>query len=225
MSAATGITPALSTPVLASDCCIRPSSPTACCWLFPNPAGTFEGAIYIIMRKNNINERIIKYYMEKSERLNLEQMIKETDEIDNTEQIKKLKHSIKIKEDVNVFVKLNKKYKRMRNNNKKMYMQIMMKNCNFLWTNYTNIFNRLVKEELDLNILYNFINTLSLVEDGELSQHDASVKIGQLLKELYIDSAVKRQDKIDKRNNKGKEKVIKPDKNISWRDYKEQLKN
>jgi len=163
--------------------------------------------------------------MEKSERLNLEQMIKETDEIDNTEQIKKLKHSIKIKEDVNVFVKLNKKYKRMRNNNKKMYMQIMMKNCNFLWTNYTNIFNRLVKEELDLNILYNFINTLSLVEDGELSQHDASVKIGQLLKELYIDSAVKRQDKIDKRNNKGKEKVIKPDKNISWRDYKEQLKN
>ena len=101
----------------------------------------------------------------------------------------------------------------------------MMKNCNFLWTNYTNIFNRLVKEELDMNILYNFINTLSLVEDGELTQHDASVKIGQLLKELYIDSAVKRQDKIDKRNNKVKDKVIKPNKNISWQAYKEQLKN
>ena len=163
--------------------------------------------------------------MEESHRLNLEQMINETDEIDNTEQIKNLKHSIKIKADVDVFVKLNKKYKRMRNDNKKMYMQIIMKNCNFLWTNYTNIFNRLVKEELDLNILYNFINTLSLVEDGELTQHDASVKIGQLLKELYIDSAVKRQDKIDKRNNKVKDKVIKPNKNISWQAYKEQLKN
>ena len=91
--------------------------------------------------------------MEESHRLNLEQMINETDEIDNTEQIKILKHSIKIKADVDVFVKLNKKYKRMRNDNKKMYMQIIMKNCNFLWTNYTNIFNRLVKEELDLNIL------------------------------------------------------------------------
>jgi hypothetical protein len=101
----------------------------------------------------------------------------------------------------------------------------MMKKCNFLWTNYTNIFNRLVKDELDLNILYNFINTLSLVEDGELSQHEASVKIGQLLKELYIDSAVKRQDKIDKRNDKGKEKTIKPMKNISWQAYKETLKN
>ena len=163
--------------------------------------------------------------MEESHRLNLEQMINETDAEDNTEQIKKLKHSIKIREDVKVFVKLNKKYKRMRNDNKKMYMQIMMKNCNFLWTNYTNIFNRLIKDELDMNILYNFINTLSLVEDGELSQHEASVKIGQLLKELYIDSAVKRQDKIDKRNDKGKEKTIKPMKNISWKDYKEQLKN
>ena len=91
--------------------------------------------------------------MEESHRLNLEQMIKETDAEDNTEQIKKLKHSIKIREDVKGFVKLNKKYKRMRNDNKKMYMQIMMKNCNFLWTNYTNIFNRLVKDELDLNIL------------------------------------------------------------------------
>jgi len=163
--------------------------------------------------------------MEESHRLNLEQMINETDAEDNSEKIKKLKHSIKIREDVRVFVKLNKKYTRMRNDNKKMYMQIMIKKCNFLWTNYTNIFNRLVKDELDLNILYNFINTLSLVEDGELSQHEASVKIGQLLKELYIDSAVKRQDKIDKRNDKGKEKTIKPMKNISWQAYKETLKN
>ena len=45
--------------------------------------------------------------MEESHRLNLEQMINETDAEDNSEKIKKLKHSIKIKEDVKVFVKLN----------------------------------------------------------------------------------------------------------------------
>jgi len=164
-------------------------------------------------------------YMEKSQRLNLEEMIRESDAEDNTEKIKKLKHSIKIREDVKMFVELNKKYKRMRNENKNMYMQIMMKKCNFLWSNYTNIFNRLIKDELDLNILHNFINTLSLVEDGELSQHEASVKIGQLLKELYVDSAVKRQDKIDKKNKGKVEKSIKPKNKISWYEYKSQLKN
>ena len=102
---------------------------------------------------------------------------------------------------------------------------MMITHMNFLWTNYTNIFNRLIKDELDLKILSKFISVLSLVEDGKLNQHDASVQIGEILKSLYIDSAVKRQEKVDKRNDKisKKEKIIKPKKNISWADYKARL--
>ena len=165
--------------------------------------------------------------MQQSQSLNLEQMLKETDAEDNTEKIQKLKHSKLIKLDIETFKKISKKYRRMKNDNKKMYTQIMIKNCNFLWTNYTNIFNRLIKEELDLTILAKFIHNLELVEDGKQNQYEASVKVGQLLKELYIDSAVKRQEKVDKRNDKlsKKDKIIKPKKNISWADYKSQMKN
>ena len=165
--------------------------------------------------------------MQQSQRLNLEQMIKETDAEDNTDKIKKLKHSKKIKQDIETYKKINKKYKRMKRDNKKMYCQIMMTQCNFLWTNYTNIFNRLIKDELDLDILSKFIHNLALVEDGKQNQYEASVKVGQLLKELYVDSAVKRQEKIDERNDKisKKDEIIKPNKNISWSDYKSQLKN
>ena len=165
--------------------------------------------------------------MQQSQRLNLEQMIKETDAEDNTEKIKKIKDIKKIKENIKTFKKLNEKYKRMKTENKQIYSQIMIKNCNFLWTNYTNIFNRLIKDELDLDILSKFIYNLSLVEDGKQTQHEASVQIGQLLKELYVDSAVRRQEKIDKRNEKVSkaDEIIKPKKNISWAEYKSKMKN
>jgi|UniRef100_A0A6C0BYV7 hypothetical protein len=163
--------------------------------------------------------------MDESQRLNLEEMLKHSDVEDNTDKIRKLKHSSKIKEDVETYIKLNKKYERMKKNNKKIFNQMMITHMNFLWTNYTNIFNRLIKDELDLKILSKFISVLSLVEDGKLNQHDASVQIGEILKSLYIDSAVKRQEKVDKRNDKisKKEKIIKPKKNISWADYKARL--
>ena len=96
----------------------------------------------------------------------------------------------------------------------------MISKCNFLWNNYTNIFNRLMKDEIDVNILYKFIDKLREIEDGITDQHTASVDIGKILKELYIDSALKREKKFEASNNKNKPKERKPVKNISWKQYK-----
>ena len=41
-----------------------------------------------------------------------------------------------------------------------------------------------MKDELNLNILRKFIDTLREVEDGALDQHEASVKIGEILKPI-----------------------------------------
>jgi len=59
------------------------------------------------------------------------------------------------------------------------------------------------------------VSILKEIEDGKLDQHEGSVKVGQILKELYIDSAL-REDK--KRHNK-KHKYRKS-KNVSWSDFK-----
>ena len=90
----------------------------------------------------------------------------------------------------------------MKNTNFKLYKNILEQKCGFLWQNYTNLFNRLIKDELNLNILSAFINTLKQIEDGELDQHEASYKIGDVLKKMYIDSAMTRQKKIDDRTCK-----------------------
>ena len=134
--------------------------------------------------------------MDDKQRLNLQEMIKAYDADDNTSKIRQLKHSRLIRDEVEKMVNLKKKYNRMATFDSKKFEKIVISHCNFLWTNYTNIFNRIMKDELNLNILRKFIDTLREVEDGDLDQHEASVKIGEVLKQLYIDSALQREKKI-----------------------------
>ena len=53
--------------------------------------------------------------------------------------------------------------------------QMCMKRANFLYTNYTNIFNKLVKGELNLEILGRLIMILQKIEKGECDQHEKLV--------------------------------------------------
>lgn len=155
--------------------------------------------------------------MDKSQRLHLQKMLDANNVQDKTPMIKKLKHSKLILDDVNKLIELKKKYARLNN-----LSDICFKQCNFLSTNYTDIYNKLYKDELNINILYKFIEQLRLIEEGIQDQHEASYNIGKLLKELYIDSALKKADKLT-----SKEKVItyRKGKNISWTTFKNREKN
>ena len=158
--------------------------------------------------------------MDDKQRLNLQEMIKAYDADDNTSKIRQLKHSRLIRDEVEKMVNLKKKYNRMMTFEPKKFEKIVISHCNFLWTNYTNIFNRIMKDELNLNILRKFIDTLREVEEGGLDQHDASVKIGEVLKQLYIDSALQREKKLDVEDKKRAPKHKKPVNNISWVKFK-----
>lgn len=158
--------------------------------------------------------------MDEKQRLNLQEMIKGFDADDNTSKIRELRHSRLIKENVETMLILKKKYQRMSLVEPKKFEKILVSKCNFLFNNYTNIFNRIYKDELNINILRHFIDTLRQIEDGEIDQHEASVKVGEVLKQLYIDSALQREKKIDSKNKKSKPKFKKPVNNISWNKFK-----
>jgi hypothetical protein len=159
-------------------------------------------------------------FMNDKNRLNLQEMIKGFDADDNTSKIRSLKHSDKIKNDVQKMGNLKKKWSRMRANEPKKFEKLVLSHCNFLWNNYTNIFNRLMRDELDEKILYAFIHKLKEVENGEIDQHTASVHIGQILKEMYIDSALKREEKYkdEEIGEKKKERKVRHD--IGWSQFK-----
>jgi len=83
------------------------------------------------------------------------------------------------------------------------------------------------KDEIDLSILGRLLGVLKLIEDGKVGQHEASVEVGKLLKQIYIDSALKKSEKLDKQyDSKGDSKgdnaaaMLPPAKKLSWKQYK-----
>ena len=157
--------------------------------------------------------------MDDNERIKLDQMLKDNDVENNTKKIRELKHSGRIMEDVRKMVELKKNYARLRQSNPKQYEQMALKRCNFLFTNYTNIYNRLYKDQLDLNILTQLVNVLKNIEEGNMDQHEGSFEVGKILKKMYVDSALKQEEQREK---SGKNKVAKkkgPKHNISWKQF------
>jgi hypothetical protein len=155
--------------------------------------------------------------MDDNARLQLQKMIKANDVEDQTGLIRELKHSHQLKSDINGLIFLKAKHR----NNQELIVTEAMTECNFLFTYYTDIFNKVRKDEIDLNILFKFIDVLRQIEDGELDQHEGSFVVGKLLKELYVDSALRKADKLNEEHEKAKpiEKVVEPI-NISWKQFK-----
>ena len=156
--------------------------------------------------------------MDDKQRLDLSKMLKEYQTEETTDKIRQLKHSKKIKEDVTVMMNLKNKYSRMEKNENSRFKDLCTSHCSFLFNNYTNLFNKLFKNELDLNILSQFLHVLSNIEAGTIDQHEGSYMVGQVLKKMYIDSALKHE-----KNMEGKDKKKEPKrkaKNISWNEYK-----
>lgn len=153
------------------------------------------------------------YIMNDNERLQLQKMIKANDVEDQTHQIRKLKHSAQLKEDITNFLLLKGKY------SKEELFEISIQKCNFLFTNYTDIYNRIKNDEINIELLFQFLKVLSDIENGELDQHEGSFIVGKILKEIYIDSALKKAEKIDNIYNNQKEEMIQPI-SIHWKDWK-----
>ena len=60
---------------------------------------------------------------------------------------------------------------------------------------------------------------LEQIEQGKIDQHEASVKVGTHLKELYIDSALKKAEKNDAKEKDNETNI--EFENITWNDFKQ----
>ena len=145
------------------------------------------------------------FKIDEKTRLNFEKMMKEEGIENNTTKIRSLKHSKKIREQVTTMVNLRNKYSRL---DKDLMNRMIDSKCVWLYKNYSNLFLKLKKNQLNLQILDKFLSTLSEIEEGTLDQHEGSVKVGQLLKQLYIDSAIKNKKQMEEKDKKRKKKGV-----------------
>jgi hypothetical protein len=142
--------------------------------------------------------------MDAQQRLKLHELIKQNDSVNNTELIRELKHSHKIRTDVDKMEAL-----KALHDTYEILERECVKNCYFLYENYTHIFMRLIKNRVDIDVLHTFLDTLQAIEDGKLDQHEASFEIGTLLKRMYVDPRLEET-----------KPQYTPANNISWQEFK-----
>ena len=157
--------------------------------------------------------------MNNLDKLELKKLLDDSNYEDNTEHIRNVKHSILIRDDIRTIEKYKKVHSEMRKTDPEQFFNLCYSQCNFLFNNYMDIFNKVYNDEIDILIMSKLLGVLKLIEEDKIDQHAGSVAVGQLLKELYLDSAVKRGDRIDKELGKEAPIMIEGRK-ISWREYK-----
>ena len=153
---------------------------------------------------NNDNDNNDSTILDTQQRLDLAALIKANDTDDCTEEIRSKKQSVLIRNDVKQMVYLKQKYERLSKSNPNEFDAICVKQCNFLFNNYTDLYNKIKNDNLDLRILEKFLDILKKIEDGELNQHEGSYLVGKHLKEMYIDSALKTKEKNEAKDRRKK---------------------
>jgi hypothetical protein len=161
--------------------------------------------------------------MDDKARLQLQKMLKENDVLDQTELIRELKHSAIMRKEVNILLDLLKEYP---NDPDTIQMEGMIQ-CSFLFNYYTDLFNKIRKKEIDITILFKLIDVLEGIEEKKIDQHEGSYIVGTLLKKIYVDSALRKADILDKQHGSDeKESAPAPEPiSISWKEYKHIKKN
>lgn len=161
-----------------------------------------------------------------SDRLDLKRLIKHQgdDYQDNTDGIRRLKHSSLILADVIKMENLKKTMASKRKTRNQYFVTFCQHKCSFLYNKYTDIFNRLIKDELDLELLSQMLTTLQHIENGTLDQQEGSVVVGKILHKIYVESALSRARKIDDERCSEEDvdgaSTKDVGKNISWTEYK-----
>jgi hypothetical protein len=149
-----------------------------------------------------------------SDRYQLSKMMEQNNVVDKTDQIRESKHSGKLKENIESLLRIKKENPTL---DKNQLEPLVLAECYFLFAEYMELYNLLMKEGMDFNILFQLLDVLKEIEDGKCDQQEGSFKVGTLLKEIYIDSKLaetKKRDALYK-----SEPILEP-KVINWLEYK-----
>jgi hypothetical protein len=158
------------------------------------------------------------------DRIDLKRLLDTMECENNTEHIRKLKQTSKIRQDIMDLVK----YKNSRQDATASHEvdpaleAAAAEVVPFLANCYPDIFKKVMRNELNYAIMNRLLNVLQGIEDEKVDQHEGSVLVGKILKELYLDSAVRHGENLDKMYASQTPPKEEPHEGqpISWKEYK-----
>jgi len=158
--------------------------------------------------------------MDHTDKLNLTKMIDANNVEDCTKEIREKKHSDLIRNDVTHLLSLKQKYSRLVQSNPNQFDAMCVSQCSFIFNNYMDIFNKVKKDEINLKILHKLLDVLKQIEESEFDQHEGAFEVGKILKAMYIDSALTKAERIDKKTGKKSAPSKPKEKKITWTEFK-----
>jgi hypothetical protein len=150
------------------------------------------------------------------EHFQLKQMLEHSNFVDHTDEIRNVKHSEEIQRCVLRILELKRDHGTM---TPIEFDNMVMLECSFLFRHYMELYNIIIKEDIDTTLMLELLNVLKQIEHGDLSQHEGSFLVGKRLKEIYIDSKLKKtiaSDEIHRHE-------FKPHLKMSWKDFKNNI--
>jgi hypothetical protein len=126
-----------------------------------------------------------------SMRQHLDNLMRDEDVTDSTARIRELKHSPKIRGDLERLMALRREHTRA---TPELFRRMALARCPFMHEHYSDMLFKLIKNEVDINLIMRFVDLLAAIENGQLNQHEASFQVGTILKKIYIDSVLKRDE-------------------------------
>lgn len=152
--------------------------------------------------------------MNNNHKRELDRLIQENDTKDQTQSIRERKHSSKLRDQVLTLYVL--KYKQQHKSMVAM-QDMIKKECEFLYTNYRELYEILMTKNMDLGMMLKMLELLENIETSKMTQHESSFALGQMLKEMYIDPKInQRVEELDVNNEPINIEPMK----LSWSDYK-----
>ena len=159
--------------------------------------------------------------MNPQEKIDLKKLIGNMEDYeDNTAGIREMKHSDAIRADIQKITDLKKT--RSPDLSDQAFSELCEAECTFLFNKYTDIFRRLLRDEIDLTIMSTALKVLKKIEDGQIDQQEGSTIVGKLFHEIYVDSALRRSENLDKAAASNTDTIPKYEgKTISWKEYRQ----
>jgi len=140
----------------------------------------------------------------------LKQMAESPKFVDMTEKIRDVKHSALLRTAIAHMMSFKRDHAELLKTDKVLFEDRLMKENSFLFMNYMELYNLLLKNDMNMTIMSQLLACLESIERGDCDQTEASVRVGTLLKTIYIDSIIKDTP----------EKVVVPVNDITWAQYK-----
>lgn len=142
--------------------------------------------------------------MDDAARLKLQSILEKDDGVvDQTQLIRKLQHSHILRDNIDTLLEIK---ERCGNDSATVLLE-GMNECGFLHKYYTDIFNKIMNDEIDVAMLNRFLDILQKIENNEVDQHEGSFEVGTILKEMYVDSALKKSKKLEEAHGASAESV------------------